>query len=77
MSQRMVSRVAKLDVDIDAVERSRPSQPSVKSPNPNEAEDPERELLREVATYSPLLVQLLEGVLTFSKEQVRLETCGS
>lgn len=72
LAQRMVSRVSKLDQDIHGLESSAVEVGTKSPPNGSECEDSEKELLREIATYSPLVVKLLESVMTFSDAEVRV-----
>ena len=67
----MVSRVSKLDQDIHGLEAVSSDAGTKSPPNGSECEDPEKELLREIATYSPLVVKFLESIMTFSDVEVR------
>lgn len=69
--QRMVERVSRLDTDIHSLETVRDDAAHKAAP-PSDCEDPEREMLREIASYSPLLIQYIQGCIDFTDAQV----CG-
>jgi hypothetical protein len=71
--QRMVERVSKLDTDIHSLEAVRDDAAQHKAAPPSDCEDPEREMLREIASYSPLLIQYIQGCIDFTDAQV----CGA
>jgi hypothetical protein len=73
----MVGRVSKLDHDIHVLEAAVAEAGTKSPPSASECEDPDKELLREIATYSPLVVKLLESIMTFSDAEVCYLICGS
>lgn len=85
LAQRMVQRVSDLDANLHAPEAFNKGVGADRE----ECEEPEREMLREVGSYSPLLQQFLGTCLHMSDEQfvlhlpalyplfVELTRCGS